>query len=142
MNYEFTALTDSVSLMELYEIYRHCMYMPTKEKFIKQYKSWCANKNIKIYMAVYQGKLVGVIVILLEENRSAEIIGISVAEDFRNRGVGSYMIKKIREKHSIERMYAETDNDAVGFYRRTDFEVVEKIKTVPNTYRYLFTLVL
>ena len=50
-----------------------------------------------------------------------EILHIAVAEDARGLGIGSKMIKALaaQYKKTIE---AETDDDAVDFYRKCDFE--------------------
>jgi len=49
-----------------------------------------------------------------------EITNIAVAEHARNRGIGRAMITVLREKHR-EMIEAETDDDAIDFYRKCGF---------------------
>ena len=80
---------------------------------------------MKIFTCVVNGETAGVVVISFAEQNKAEIIGIAVAVSFRNQGVASYMIKQITEKYSLMYISAETDNDAVGFYRNNGFYITE-----------------
>jgi GNAT superfamily N-acetyltransferase len=60
------------------------------------------------------------------EELSSGTIGIrsiAVAPAWRNRGVGRKLIEALAERASAKRVVAETDDDAVGFYRRCGFTV-------------------
>jgi ribosomal protein S18 acetylase RimI-like enzyme len=54
------------------------------------------------------------------------INSIAVAPDRRNRGLASALIDALAERMGAERVVAETDDDAVGFYRRCGFTVEDK----------------
>ena len=58
-----------------------------------------------------------------------EIIGIAVDLSARSKGVGCYMINQVVKNYSLISVYAETDNDAVGFYRKAGFIITEFPKT-------------
>lgn len=49
------------------------------------------------------------------------IRGLAVDENERKKGVGSAMISAVREKYN-KNIEAETDDGAVGFYRKNGFE--------------------
>ena len=49
------------------------------------------------------------------------IRSIAVAPAWRNRGVGRALIDALVKHHNAARVVAETDDDAVGFYRRCGF---------------------
>jgi ribosomal protein S18 acetylase RimI-like enzyme len=51
-----------------------------------------------------------------------EITNISVAKDKRKRGIGKAMIIALLKKHKME-IEAETDDDAVEFYRKCGFNI-------------------
>jgi ribosomal protein S18 acetylase RimI-like enzyme len=51
------------------------------------------------------------------------IRSIAVAPAWRNRGVGRALIDALVKHHNAARVVAETDDDAVGFYRRCGFAV-------------------
>ena len=67
----------------------------------------------------------GVIVVSFIERQKIEIIGIAVDTSVRGKGVGSYMINQVINNYGLLSVYAETDNDAVGFYRNNGFNIVE-----------------
>ena len=51
------------------------------------------------------------------------IRSIAVAPQWRNRGLGRTLIDALAERAGATRVVAETDDDAVGFYRRCGFRV-------------------
>jgi ribosomal protein S18 acetylase RimI-like enzyme len=63
------------------------------------------------------------------EEKIIEIIGIAVDVSARGKGVGSYMINQIVKYYGLISVYAETDNDAVGFYLKNNFSVTEFYET-------------
>ncbi len=54
-----------------------------------------------------------------------------------NRGVGSKLIDFVCEKHQPQLLIAETDYDAVGFYRKYGFAVTTLGEKYPGCVRYL-----
>ena len=59
------------------------------------------------------------------EQKKIEIIGIAVNSSVRGKGIGSYMINQVVNNYGLLSVYAETDNNAVGFYRNNGFSIVE-----------------
>ena len=114
-------LTDRAEVAKLYEVYKHCMYMPTQEKFNKKVETFFKDDSIKIFACLYNDEIKGVIVVSFTEDHKAEIVGISVDESVRNKGIGSFMMKEL----PADSLYAETDDDAVGFYRKNGFAVTK-----------------
>lgn len=129
MYIRFALLNDDVlKSSEAFEVFKLCMYLPTREKYKKEVNSWLNGNNIKAY-GCYLGKLLkAIIVVNSVNNTDIKIIGISVCEDCRNKGLGTYMIQKIKEEYSFKRLLAETDNDAVDFYKKCGFEVSNTVK--------------
>lgn len=125
---QLVSLTDMDKIKSTYEVYKYCMYMPTKEKFDKKIAEWMSDGKIQIYGCICNGSIRGMIVLLLLSDENAEILGISVDENYRGNGVATYMICEVCAKHSLKVLNAETDDDAVVFYQRMGFEVTKKIK--------------
>ena len=63
------------------------------------------------------------------EQKKIEIVGIAVDVSARGKGVGSYMINQVVNNYGLLSVYAETDNDAVGFYQKNNFSITEFSET-------------
>lgn len=129
MEIRLLELTDKNEICKIYEIYKYCMFMPTEEKFNKKIEHFLNDTSVKIFACFYQGEIKGVIVVSFLEPRKIEIIGIAVDSLARNKGIGSYMINKLVNDYSLISVLAETDIDAVDFYKKYGFSVTEFSKT-------------
>ena len=125
MELKLIELTHKNDVCKTYEIYKHCMFLPTEEKFNNKIDSFLIDNSVKIFACFNQGEIVGVIVISFSEQRKIEIIGIAVELSARGKGIGSYMIKQVINNYDLLSVYAETDNDAVGFYQKNNFSITE-----------------
>ena len=118
-------LTNINEISQTYGIYKHCMFMPTEEKFNTKVDFFLKDNSIKIFACLNKGQVEGVIVISFIDSMKIKIIGIAVDSNVRGKGVGSYMIKQILNDYRVISMYAETDNDAVRFYQKNDFVITQ-----------------
>ena len=118
-------LTHKNDILQTYEIYKHCMFMPTKEKFNNKVDLFLNDNSVKIFACFEQDEVLGVMVVSFIEQKKIEIIGIAVNSSARGKGIGSYMINQVVNDYGLLSVYAETDNDSVGFYRNNDFSIVE-----------------
>ena len=87
------------------------------------------DNTIKIFAYVKQGEILGVIIVTFYMMQKLEIIGITVAENKRNKGIGSFMINELVNTYNIKTVYAKTDKDAVNFYRKNGFSVTQFYET-------------
>ena len=126
MELELRELTETERALQVYDIYKHCMYMPTEERFIRKMTGYIDDCGVRIFECLCHGQTKGVIVISLSNTAKAEILGIATDENVRGMGIGSYMIKRVSQIHPLSQVYAETDSDAVGFYQKNGFEIVEE----------------
>ena len=118
-------LTRKKEILQTYEIYKYCMFMPTEEKFNDKANQLLSDNSVKFLACFDQGKVVGVIVISFLDQSKIKIIGIAVDVCARGKGIGSYMISQVVNDYGVLSVYAETDNDAVGFYQKNDFIIAE-----------------
>jgi ribosomal protein S18 acetylase RimI-like enzyme len=86
------------------------------------------------------GKLVGLIGLKLESENSAVIRHIVVHPQHRRQGVGHAMIIAVCKQFNLNIVSAETDQDAVDFYRRGGFRIKSLGEIYPMTERFLCTL--
>ena len=132
MDLTLRELTLKNEILQTYEIYKHCMFMPTKEKFNIKVNQYLNDNSVKIFACFSHGKIVGVMAVSFTEQKKLEVLGIAVDLSVRGKGIGSYMITQVINNYGLLYVYAETDNDAVGFYRNNDFRIIEFFETYGN----------
>jgi ribosomal protein S18 acetylase RimI-like enzyme len=69
-----------------------------------------------------------------------EIRHIAVRADLRRKAIGRRIIEKTRQSYPKETLFAETDKDAVGFYRQCGFSCKSIGEKYPGTERFECTL--
>ena len=126
---------------EAYAIYAPCMYQPTYEKYKAEMEGYLADPAVRIHVCENDGIRAGMLVLKLS-GIDAEILGISVSEDRRGRGIGQYMVREVMKAGQLESLYAQTDDDAVEFYRKSGFDTEKTEVQYPNgtVVRYRCTL--
>ena len=125
MNFEFIELKARDEILSAYGIYKHCMYMPSMEKFEKKTDAFLLDSSVKIFVSISNGTTVGVVAVSFFEKNRVKILGIAVDEGFRNRGCASQMIKKLVFEYGLNFVLAETDDDSVGFYEKCGFDIAK-----------------
>ena len=95
---------------------------PTKENEV--FTGWYTDPGCTEYFYFESNKIIGVIV-TEESEIQIEIIGIAVDNNKQKQGVGTKLIDFIRTK-TKKQIFAETDIDAVGFYKKYGFSIEEK----------------
>ena len=129
MDLKLRELTLKNEILQVYEIYKHCMFMPIEEKFNDKVDLFLNDNSVKIFACFEQDKIVGIMIVSFIEQKKIEIIGIAVDVSARGKGIGSYMINQVLNGSDLISVYAETDNDAVGFYQKNGFNIVEFSET-------------
>jgi len=86
-------------------------------------KSYLENETQHLYGWVENGIILGVCGFIVHP-RKIEINNISVDENVRKRGIGRTMITALKDKYNMS-IEAETDDDAVEFYRKCGFETTD-----------------
>ena len=91
----------------------------------------------RLFASYRDGALVGVIGIELSAEGVGVIAQIAVAPASRHMGIGQAMINVAMRDLSLSVLRAETDDDAVGFYRSCGFQVRSLGEKYPGVERYL-----
>lgn len=128
MDFNLIQLTNKSDILGTYIIYKYCMYMPNEEKYNKQIDTFLNNNSVKIFACLDGDKIKGIIVVSFIKQHKIEIMGIAVDVSVRHQGIGSYMISKLTNDYGLLSVYAETDGDAVGFYRKCGFSITKFAK--------------
>ncbi|WP_186644182.1 GNAT family N-acetyltransferase [Fluviispira vulneris] len=121
------------------------MYLPTEEKIETVYQQFTSTNNEErmLILAIspddkvtneFKELLVGLMAIEIETDRVL-IRYISTKEEFRNNGIGKQMIQFL-QNHFAKKIEAETDDDAIEFYKKVGFKVFMNKKNSNNIIRY------
>ena len=124
---------------EAFSIYVPCMYQPTFDDFVVQMEAYFSNPSVKIFVSDMDGEKAGILVLKeteavegSETGVEAEILGIAVKENLREKGIGKEMIYQVMETEHLKKITAQTDDDAIGFYRKSGFEAERVVIEYPN----------
>lgn len=119
---------DQLPHNEGYQIYKQCMFHPTQEKYIARIQGFLMKSSCRVYACDQNHRLVGIIILNIMGS-IAEIVGIATASKLHGKGIGSYMINQTSQLEGLTTLTAETDDDAVIFYRKNGFQIDKQIHT-------------
>ncbi len=114
-------------------------YEPTEEKMKKRAAAHQEDSGVSAYGCWKDGRLTG-LVVLRSQTDGLEILSIGVLPETRGHGVASALLDHTREVMHPRKLVAETDDDAVGFYRRYGFDIQSLGEKYPGVVRYRCTL--
>ena len=146
---EVTPCTDREWILseDAYKIYASCMYEPAYEKYLETMKGLLKSPSVEIYVYRTGHYIAGMLVLdgksgvaglnqtdigNASKAPDAEIIGIAVDPGCRHFGIGRKLIRKVTESGRFDSLYAQTDDDAVDFYRSCGFAVTAEVKQYPD----------
>lgn len=116
------------------------MYMPTKEKLNSQVSKYEADTNIFAFACDDDGSICGVIILRDIINNEFEITNIATDLAYRKQGIASKLIDFATKTLKCKVIKAETDDDAVEFYRKYGFQISSLGEKYSGYIRYLCTL--
>lgn len=110
------------------------VYNPTQERLQNRAKKYQEDENSNIYACKEDGEYKAIIVFKIVNN-SAAILDIAVRPEYQGQGIGSKLIDFIFNSFNAQNITAETDDDAIGFYKKYGFDIV-KTEMKFDTKRY------
>ena len=116
----FCDIKDRLDDPVVHKILSHCVFENSPkgiEKAVNEYRQYASRL---FYGWIENGELLGVCGFEVHSDY-VEIRHISVDENTQRRGIGRSIVTALREKYKVA-IEAETDNDAVAFYRKTGFD--------------------
>ncbi|MGE8034435.1 GNAT family N-acetyltransferase [Lysinibacillus sp. NPDC093692] len=115
---------------------RKLLSFATSDKKVQQeYEKYILLSNRTLYSFESEGEIIGCIGIEQFNLSKCEIKHIAVLTDQRGKGIGNKMINYIASKYSS--IVAETDCEAVDFYRRYGFFITSLGEKYPGVERFL-----
>ncbi|WP_342443584.1 GNAT family N-acetyltransferase [Lysinibacillus sp. FSL K6-0075] len=111
-------------------------YATSEKKVEKEYSLYMAYPERVLYGYTIEQDLVGCIGIVKGEANRCEIKHIAVSPAFRGKGIGREMIRYVEEHHAFSSIYAETDQEAVLFYKNLGFHITSLGEKYPGVERF------
>ncbi len=134
----FADVKKSIFDPEILTLLAPSIYNPTPERLKHRAEKYIADSNVKAYACKSSEKHIG-IVVFKTENDTAEILDIAVKPEYRKNGIGKRLVEFILNQFPIDTITAETDNDAVGFYKKCGFALTPTA-AVEDTAQYFCKL--
>ena len=123
--------TERLFSEKAFSVYKDCMYKPTFEKYCNIMGELVSNALVRIFLCEASDDIVGMLVMKKEANK-AEIVGVAVSEEYRHQGIAKQILRHAIAEDGLQAVFAQTDDDAVGFYRKCGFEVEEEVIEYPD----------
>jgi N-acetylglutamate synthase-like GNAT family acetyltransferase len=106
-----------------------CVHEPNESKLSRIAQQYHNDRNMELYVEKMEERVICIIGIKKQNENTYEIKHIAVIPEYREKGIVRGMIEYISNKHDMKIFFAETDKDAVDFYRSRKIQVYKgKIK--------------
>ncbi|MFR9710227.1 GNAT family N-acetyltransferase [Paenibacillus sp. MB22_1] len=122
-------------LTEVFLLLAECMW-PDNERIFQELNKYKADDTKVLYGRLVNNELIGLIGLFQFSTMEVELKHIAIRSDYRKQGIGREMIYEYFNKNDISKMVAETDNDAVNFYRNIGFEITSLGEKYPGVERF------
>jgi ribosomal protein S18 acetylase RimI-like enzyme len=126
-------LLDDSSVRELLSL---CVGFPTPAKLEAICEQYHTDDARSLLGIEENGHIIACIGFRLEALHHAVINCIAVAPSHRCQGIGETLVQGISTQFQLQSLTAETDSDAVGFYRNCGFEITSLGEVYPGTERF------
>ena len=110
------------------------VYNPTEERLLNRAKKYQEDEETNVYVYKEDNEYKGIVVFEIVNN-SATILDIAVKPEYQKSGIGRKLVDFILNNFGVDAVAAETDDDAIGFYKKYGFDIL-KTEIKYNTTRY------
>ncbi len=115
------------------------VYLPTDEKLNQLVDAYESDADVVAFAGIENGLPCGVLILKRAGEGEFEILRVATHPAHRGQGIAANLISFAERVMPIETVTAETDADAVGFYRKCGFQIESLGEKYPDTVRYLCT---
>lgn len=105
------------------DILGNAVFQPTVERMNGILDGVYGRGDAMLYGLALDQDVVAVAGIRRVSETAAELLHIAVKSSERRNGIGRQLVKLVIQEENLEELVAETDRDAVDFYRRCGFAV-------------------
>ncbi|HWT76996.1 MAG TPA: GNAT family N-acetyltransferase [Mobilitalea sp.] len=111
-------------IKDLLSVLAESVYNPTEERLNKKAENYINNLSTAIFAAKSNKTYTGVIILDISNIKRVIIHNIAVNKSYQKSGIGSSLINHCIDTFQPDEIIAETDDDAVGFYKKLGFDIV------------------
>ncbi|MCQ6557655.1 GNAT family N-acetyltransferase [Paenibacillus mendelii] len=129
-------LKTSQDTADVIELLAACMG-PSFLRVMEEFSRYRADASRSLLGFTKNDELIGLIGISHEAPHEVLLLHMAVKEPYRNQGIGRTMIQAYIQDNQIRRMEAETDRDAVDFYRQIGFQTRSIGEKYPGVERFI-----
>ena len=120
----------------IYHIFQDIIWEPTNEKIDQILIKSRNDKTYEIIGSVEGNTLIGIIIYRSGKTKIViEYFGVEKA--FQKKGEGSKLIDEVIRNTRVNCIEAETEDDAVGFYKKYGFDIRKGEKIFPEREHYI-----
>lgn len=123
---------------EVAELLEYSIF-PDPARLAQTLDDYKRSEELEMYGYEKDGKLIGLVGFRIDSERVMELRHIAVQPDYRGQGYGRGQILELIHLKNPAEIVAETDEDAVDFYRNIGFEVVSLGENYPGAERFRCT---
>lgn len=135
MNDNITDIKNNLCDKSIYFLLAPSVFNPTPERLLSRAEKYQVDDRVNVYAYSENGEYKGIIVFKIKD-KTAEILDIAVQPEYQGQGIGSRLIDYIFSQFAVNKITAETDDDAIGFYKKYGFTVTDA-KLNRDTKRYV-----
>lgn len=121
---------DLVESQEISQLLEYAVYAD-EDALAEAVKRYQAEEGLELYALKHEGELIGLIGYEIDNHNALTITHLAIAPEYRNQGYGRGIVLEALYKAKPDRIIAETEEDAVDFYRNIGF-VVLSTGRLPN----------
>ena len=118
------------------DILSSAVFQPTEERMNHILSEVYGSDSTTLYGLAIGPDLVAVAGIRRTSETAAELLHIAVKASERRKGIGCQLVKLVIQAENLEELVAETDRDAVNFYRRCGFTAWSLGEKYPGVERF------
>lgn len=111
------------------------VFNPTEERLLNRAKKYQEDEETNVYVYKEDNEYKGIVVFEIFDS-TVTILDIAVNPEHQGKGIGSKLIDFIFNSFNVNNITAETDDDAIGFYKKYGFTVAGT-KVESDTKRYV-----
>ncbi len=112
------------------------MGRPTPQKLTQYLEEFYTADNHTLFIALKESRVIGLIAIDCTNSPRGLITHLAITPDMRRKGTGRNLINHAVKSFGLESITAETDQDAVEFYRACGFIIKEIESKWPGVRRF------